>query len=333
MKMLLQNLVVLQLVIATICTPLTATKTQDVTIVSYEEFLKEDSTEVIKKALYTQGIIGIRGIPGFRKAVDTFIAANRKFSALTSEIKNQYCPNRAAGDVTGHEKGKEQFMLQDGTWAIDDAKASYYAYVPDNESNKWPAEVELQAPFQTLAGILSQYGKRVMEKVGLLGKSAPIEKVADYQVARMLCYHANSKNPLWCGAHYDHGIFTALCPARYFMADTQIKEPEEAGLFIRSPNETEFKKVTSDDPDVLLFQVGEWGQIASNDAITATEHRVQSADIPCERFTMALFFTAPGNSEVTSTSVLTEDSRYGEAESCTFSHWNEASLARYEVKQ
>ena len=71
------------------------------------------------------------------------------------------------------------------------------------------------------------------------------------------------------------GLITALIPAVYFEEGKQVDEPADAGLFVKPTNGIEFEKVVANDPDVMLFQVGEFGQIVTNDAIKATEYRVQ----------------------------------------------------------
>jgi isopenicillin N synthase-like dioxygenase len=96
----------------------------------------------------------------------------------------------------------------------------------------------------------------------------------------------------------------------------------------------EFTKIQN-DLDVMLFQVGEFGQLVADDKITATEHRVHKANSPqVERYAMALFFDAPMDTVIHSTSVLTEDSRYGgsSGDSCSYQHWTEESFKRYIVE-
>ena len=106
-----------------------------------------------------------------------------------------------------------------------------------------------------------------------------------------------------------------------------MEEPIEAGLFIKTHADKTFKKVLS-DPDVLLFQVGEFGQLITNDAIQATEHRVHKANSAIERYTMALFFT-PKDADIVihSVSELTKDERYGgiPGAPCTYLKWEEGS--------
>ena len=91
----------------------------------------------------------------------------------------------------------------------------------------------------------------------------------------------------------------------------------------------------SNDPEVLLFQVGEFGQLATNDAIKATEHRVHKAEGSIERYTMALFFDAPMDTVIHSFSELTNDERYGGTPGapCSYRKWHEGSFNRYLVKE
>jgi isopenicillin N synthase-like dioxygenase len=309
----------------------------DLTIIPHADFVRGDADTIaaIKQALLTKGIVGIRGIPGFRPLVEAFIDAARKFSALSLAEKQAYVPNRKAGEWLGYEIGKEKFQRPDGSWIKDDAKNSYYAQVPEHTDNKWPhAHMDLKTPYLAIGQVMANAGREVMEKIGLLGPNAPVQTLSSHQVGRMLHYATSRQldNPYWCGAHFDHGLFTALLPAYYFTEKGDlVPEPEEAGLYVRAADDTEFKKVVSDDHDVLLFQAAEWGQIASNDAIRATEHRVHKAHGNIERFTMALFFAPDYESTVNSTSVLTQDERYSGGK--RYLDWHLASLKRYEVQE
>jgi isopenicillin N synthase-like dioxygenase len=310
-------------------------------IISYEDFVKEDpkALALLKEALYVKGIAGIRGIPGYREKVVQFIETAREFTALPEEIKEGYAPNHSLGEIfLGYERGKEKFKRLDGSWMIDDLKVSYYANVPDSSLNKWPREVDLKTPFQELGAVMSEMGKKVMDKIGLLGPSTGIFLDGVPRVGRMLYYSksgdSEGDNPFWCGAHFDHSLFTALVPAFYFIDDKEIAEPMEAGLFVKTSHAGMFQKVIADDPDVLMFQVGEFGQLITNDAIRATEHRVSKPALKAiERYTMALFFSPPMESVISSTSELTRDSRYGSEATCSFRHWHEESFKRYIVKE
>ncbi|NNM44383.1 MAG: isopenicillin N synthase family oxygenase [Chlamydiae bacterium] len=309
-------------------------------IFSYEDFAKQDpnTIQLLRKALLEKGIVGIRGVPGYKESAKRYIEKAREFSSLPLRVKQSYSPNRSAGEFLGYEIGKEKFLRPNGSWMVDDSKASYYAFVPNSLENKWPIECDLQTPFQEIAYLMFDIGRRVMESIDLIGPRTVIASNEITGVGRMLHYDKQSdetmENPFWCGAHFDHGLFTVLLPAFYFLDGKAIPEPPEAGLFVRTKAGTQFHKVVSDDPDVMLFQVGEFGQLASNDAIKATKHRVHKARGGIERYTMALFINAAMDTVIRSHSELTKDARYGAGagESCRFKHWHEASLNRYLFK-
>lgn len=195
----------------------------------------------------------------------------------------------------------------------------------------------MKEPFQVLGQLMADTGELIMHKIGLLGNVTGFELEEDSRMGRMLYYRKsdNNDNPYWCGAHFDHGLFTAILPAVYFVQGEQIPEPPEAGLFIRTSKEVPFKKVPAEDFDVMMFQVGEFGQLATDDGIRATEHRVHKAIGAIERYTLAVFYSAPMDIPIYSKSVLTNDARYGAniGEACTFRQWHEASFQRYVVKE
>lgn len=312
----------------------------DLDVIAYEDFASEnpEAMAVLQKALLEKGIVGIKGIPGYKEKVFKYIETARAFSALPEEVKITYSPNRANGDVLGYERAKEKFKRPDGKWFIDDLKISYYSLVPDSPYNKWPVEMDLSGPFEDLGKLMADMGRAVMTKIGLVGSETGLV-VDDTAFGRMLHYRKSvdgtPDNPYWCGAHFDHGMFTALLPAFYFANGEAIAEPIEAGLFVKNDPNGNFKKVIANDPDVLMFQVGEFGQLISNDGIRATEHRVHKAQGIIERFTLALFFAPPMDSIIFSSSELTKDSRYeGMAgDPCTFRTWHENSLKRYLVTE
>jgi isopenicillin N synthase-like dioxygenase len=303
------------------------------TVIAYSDFTTGDAKtiEALKKALLEQGIVGISGIPGLKGAEDRFVSAARTFSDFSEEVKGRYAPNRDV-EYLGYELAKEKFRGDDGVEVVDDSKASYYALVPDHDTNKWPKELDLRTPLQEVGAMMAENGKAVMEKIGLLNSGVTLD---EHQVGRMLSYRnreGRQAKRCWCGEHYDHGLFTALLSATYFEQGTKVSEPQEAGLFVKATNDSVFKKVVVNDPDIMLFQVGEFGQLATNDRIKATKHRVDSAPGAIERYTMALFFSATMDCTITSTSELAKDERYGEGPSCTFEQWHTKSLARYHAK-
>jgi isopenicillin N synthase-like dioxygenase len=323
------------------------------TVISHTDFqiANWQTQNLLKDALLSHGIVGIRAVPGYKEKVHAFVQSLKQFHALPEETKRKYAPTNAIHEPTGeydflgYEIGKEQFKRPGGSWVVDKLKTSFYGKVPAAPYNKSPSEVDLESRFQEIGHLMQEVGEAMMEMIGLTGGNSPISLDSSH-VGRMLYYskRANERAsgeappdvdadcPLWCGAHFDHGIFTALLPAVYFdPAGNQIPEPEEAGLFVRISDEGDFKKVAADDPDVMLFQVGEFGQLATNDGIRATEHRVHEARDSIERYTMALFFAAKPECVVTSKSVKAKDSRYGTEASCDYNRWHTQSLARYKV--
>lgn len=308
-------------------------------IIPYEQLTQGDTAALqrLDKALHEKGIVGVRGVPGYKEKYARFIEGARQFSALPEEVKEQYQPNRALGETfLGYEAGKEKFRRPTGDWVVDDLKTSYYAHIPDTAKNKWPREVNLKDPFEALGGLMAEVGEQILYKIGLLGEHTRLYLEEDSLIGRMLYYRKSDRNenPYWCGAHFDHGLFTTILPAVYFANGEPIPEPVEAGLFIRTSETAPFKKVVADDRDVMLFQVGEFGQLAKNDGIRATEHRVHKAREAIERYTLAVFFNAAMDSSICSRSVLTNDARYGAqaGQPCTYRQWHEASFKRYLVK-
>lgn len=318
----------------------TAIEILDLDIISYEKIIEGDlpTIQTLNKALHEKGIVGVRGVPGYKEKYEQFIKAARTFSTLPEQIKEHYKPNRELGETfLGYEAGKEKFQRPNGEWIIDDLKTSYYALIPDNIKNKWPVEIDLKTPFEALGTSMARMGEQIMYKIGLLGDCTGFHLEVDACLGRMLYYRKSdhNENPYWCGAHFDHGLFTVILPAVYFIDGEQVSEPQEAGLFVRASNEDSFKKIVANDLDVMMFQVGEFGQLVRNDDIRATEHRVHKALGNIERYTLAVFYNAPMDIPIHSTSILTNDVRYGAkaGEPCTYRHWHEASFQRYAVKE
>jgi isopenicillin N synthase-like dioxygenase len=305
-------------------------------VISYHDLQNKNVQKTLEEALLQKGIIGVKDVPDFEKKSQAYILAALKFSALTESIKQQYQPDRDAGNTEGYELGAERFKTKSGEWQIDDSKASYYAFVPDNNKNIWPDEVDLKTAYLSLGELIFATGKQILQCVGLGPQvGLNLDEMSGY--GRMLHYHkindATNDNPDWCGGHFDHGVFTGLMPAYYFRNGEPVAEPEEAGLFIKPSNSTEYVKCDATDKAVLLFQVGEFGQLVSNDRIKATQHRVQKAKGDIERYTFALFYSAGDRTRIHSQSVLTKDERYAANQqpdgSITYAAWQVASYARY----
>jgi isopenicillin N synthase-like dioxygenase len=323
----------------------------DLDLVSCQELLRGNvsAIRVIKKALLEKGIVGVdfTGDPHYETKVQNFIAQARDFAALPEEIKQKYAPNRAKEEYLGYEVGKEKFQRPDGNWVVDNSKASYYFTVPDSPENKWP-EVEgiqnrlFQQSVSKMGSFMLTMAKMVLAKIEMLKPQCGVELEHVTGVGRVLHYSpSESTSKEWCGRHFDHSLFTALLPGFYFKTDglhfntaKAVPEPAEAGLFVKTTKEGAFKKVVVNNPNIMLFQVGEFGQAASNDGIKATEHEVRAPIEPLSRETLAVFLSPRMHDTIHSTSVLTADSRYEAkaGEPCPFGRWHKNSLARYAVK-
>lgn len=313
------------------------------TVVDYKDLLDPHQHDVhhqLTQALLTQGLVALKNVPEYQEKSNAYINAARRFSALPEAVKESYRPARDSGRTEGYELGAERFKNKAGEWQIDDKKASFYAFVPDDPRNIWPQEMDLKTPYLDLAELIFKTGKVLMNIIGLNEKvGIDLNKAIGY--GRMLHYHkeghATDVNPDWCGAHLDHGLFTGLMPAHYYRDGALINEPEEAGLYIIPSDKTAFEKVHATDRDLLLFQVGEFGQVATNDKIKATRHIVKKAMGGIDRFTLAVFFNPAPETLIHSTSILCEDERVSsnlnEDGALRFSDWERDSYARYWAKE
>jgi isopenicillin N synthase-like dioxygenase len=310
-----------------------------ITIISYNDLnqpLNPAQHQPIIDALLNKGIIGVSDVPDFIVKSRAYVNAVMQFSKLPDDVKNKYKPDRDAGCTEGYELGAEWFKNEKGEWQTDDKKASYYAYIPDNEKNLWPQEVDLKTPYLELGALIFSCTKRLL-KMLRLDESVGVHESDLLGHGRMLHYHKESDvtnaNPDWCGAHYDHSIITGLMPAYYFQDGVEIPEPEEAGLHIIPTHESHFEKVVA-DPSILLFQVAEFGQLISNDRIKATRHIVKKSEQGVERIAFAVFCNIAGDYTVRPTSVLTEDKRFIDRQrdgAITYADWAAASFERYRV--
>jgi isopenicillin N synthase-like dioxygenase len=279
--------------------------------------------------LLNNGIVGISHVPNFQESCQNYINAARAFSLLPENIKQQYAPDRDAGVTQGYELGAEKFKDDQGNWQIDNKKASYYAFVPDNQMNVWPKETDLQTHYLALGQLIFETGKLLHQAIGLNHENLCGN-------GRMLHYQKNlASTSNWCGAHYDHGLLTGLIPAYYFMDGQEIEEPNNAGLYVLPTNSEDYFKVDASDKSILFFQVGEFAQLISNDRIKSTKHFVKNANEPIERLTFALFFNPNEDMIIKTQSQLIKDERYINNQfvdgSISYKKWADASYARYRV--
>lgn len=159
-------------------------------VISYQDVLASDSQALqkLEATLLRKGIVGIRGVPELENKTRAYIAAARKFCALDEAIKQQYAPDRDAGDTEGYELGAERFRDAQGNWKIDDKKASFYAFVPEKPQNKWPREVDLQTPYVELGELIFATGKRLLKVMGL-DETVGLRHDLLEGYGRMLHYH------------------------------------------------------------------------------------------------------------------------------------------------
>lgn len=316
--------------------------TMDLQIVSYTELLETSNLAIkdkIKSTLYETGIIGVRDVPTFIEKSKQYIDTVRAFSAFDMDIKKQYTPDRDAGLTEGFELGAEQFLDEKGQWQTDDKKASFYAFVPDHVRNKWPKEIDLRTPYLALGQLMFDTSIKVLDFLGL-NETVGLHRDDMIGYGRMLHYmqvdESANPNPNWCGAHLDHGVFTSLMPAYYFKDGVEVEEPEDAGLYIMPSNGNQFEKIDATDKSVMLFQVGEFIQLASNDQIRATKHLVKKTQKSIDRYTFALFLSTHDDTIITSHSELTQDRRYIEQKlpdgRISYGKWEAASYEQYRAR-
>lgn len=310
-------------------------------IIDYKDLIDASKIEAHQKlehALLTHGIVGVRDVPGFVQATENYLAAARQFGQLPADVKAKYIPDRDSGKVEGYELGAEKFKMKNGEWVTDDKKGSYYAMIPDEGNNLWPTEVDLCTPYMALGKLLLNTSLQVMNVIGL-NESVNVTAENTSGHGRMLHYQTvrteDEMAANWCGAHYDHSLFTGLIPAHYFKDGVAVQEPEDAGLYIVPHHSDQLEKVNVPDKSIMLFQAGEFGQIISNDRIHATQHLVKKSPVGTERFSFALFVNIVHDYVVKTTSELINDPRFKKAVradgSLTYGDWRIATYDRYRV--
>lgn len=311
-------------------------------IISYHDLASADNVKTLDRcaeALQYKGIIGVKDVPDFVRISRDYIDACRKFSAMSEECKRQYEPNRDAGETEGYELGAEKFQDENGVWQVDDKKGSYYARVPDDNRNRWPNELDLKTPYLALGSLIFSTAK-LMLKAMRLDESAGLDHDKLTGFGRMLHYHkegdATNANPNWCGSHLDHGVLTGLMPAYYYRDGVEIDEPAEAGLYIIPAGKTSYEKIDANDKSIMLFQIGEFAQLMTDDRLRATRHVVKKSLDGIDRYTLALFCDPEVSFVINSKSELAKDERYAANKSAdgsiSYGTWAEASYERYRVK-
>lgn len=290
----------------------------------------------LNAVLKNKGIMGVSHVPNFVECSQAYVSAVRKFVQLPEAVKKQYAPDRDKGVTEGYELGAEWFQNEANEWQMDDKKASFYAHIADHKDNVWPKELDLKTPYLELGNLMRTTAILLLDAMGIT-KAFGLSGDDWKGYGRMLHYQkvgtATDSNTNWCGAHFDHGAFTCLMPARYFRNEVEIEEPDEAGLHVVPTGARDFVKVHAPDKSILLFQVGEFLQLASNDRIAATKHLVRKAQGDIERIALATFIDPPDHIRMSSTSVLAKDERFSanlDANHTTsYGDWARSSYERY----
>lgn len=319
------------------------------TVLSFPKLESRDlaTLEALQTAFKVDGAVAICDIRDYQGLEDDFFAASIQFSQLSTAKKKEI---KAIGggegdyDYLGWDVASDQSTTSDGKTVKDVSKSSVYFIKPDEHIppvNKWPKQVNLKMPTLALADKIQQVGERVMAYCGIYGEGAPVRTLEGAEnFGRIIHYTPcldKDFNPNWHFPHCDHGLITGLTQARYLRADTRVEEPPGAGLHILK-GDTYHKVVAP--PGSLLFQIGDFAQLMTSDAVVATRHKVVKPNPPVadlERFTLALFFEPRMDHEVQeSTSVLTKDPRYTQhphhQRRLTFSAWHRATIKNHEVK-
>lgn len=294
---------------------LSLSHSSETTVPIFEYHTLSSSAPEIMTQFHERGYIAVRGVPGFIEAYNDFLGVARQFVAQSPEEKAKCTPSDPY--ALGWSTGIESF-----NGVRDSYKGSYYANIPqeENHPNIWPILPGFKEKYETLGS--------VMYKTGALLLSLIREYQAGPGLGRMLYYSPVFENkddgsPNWCGNHRDHGLFTALCPEKFFKEGMLVEKPEGSGLYI-------LDQEISPPDDVMLFQIGEIMEIITNGEVKATDHLVKKAYGGYERFAFAFFFDTPADMVLHCTNpdvIKKYEDRY--TEGMTFQLWNDRSLAKY----
>jgi isopenicillin N synthase-like dioxygenase len=314
----------------------------NVVTVSFSDILYggKETVDAVERAFREDGIVAVSEIPDLHVTVRKFVDECIAFESRSLEDRLLCAPTEKSG-MYGYEIGAERFKDESGNWVPDDRKVSYYAHLHDRDNNRWPADdagALFKQTYMFLADTMHQIGASVLDLTGTFDAAKGLELKQVTGVGRMLHYLGTEKddgNPNWCGVHSDHGLFTALLPEVFLdAAGNRIPPPPGAGLHVKPHSGSEFLRVEVKNPEnTLLFQVGEFAQLLTDDRLTATKHCVRKAYGGVQRYTLAVFFDVAETFGFSSTSVLATDERWkgnaGDSGTVNWKTWHEASLARY----
>lgn len=278
-----------------------------------------DSIPQIKEQFHNKGYIAIQGVPGFKEAWGTFLEEGlRPFAALSNEEKSK-CTPATGSDARGWSVGIEQLIKG----FVDHFKESYYIKYPEVETspNIWPQTIpQFKETYLKLAKVMFN---TQLEVLGHMSKS-----VDDIQgLGRVLYYRDvlpenDDGSKWWNTLHCDHGWLTGLTPEIYVKDGQIVPKPEGTGLHILG------KEISVSD-DIMLIQIGEVMELASDGELTATKHEVLKA-FGYKRFAVAMFLDVPDDFVINCTNDLVKQKykdRYEEG--ITYKEWGDKSLRKY----
>ncbi len=307
----------------------------ELTTITYGELFTREPGSIARlaSALRTDGAVAISAIPNFPEQRQAYFEAAIAFSELSAAEKAKVAAG-GVGDTysyLGYDIGAERYS---GSSHADVSKASYYSVFDPNEAdfphNKWPEGMELKDRYLTLAKTIHRVGVHIAQSVDP-GSAESLTKPGAHGFGRMLHYtpcEEGDKNPFWCGEHTDHSFITGLVAAEYRLGGKKADQPLGAGLEVKVDGV--YRKV-SINPDSLLFQVGEVGELMTGKML-ATEHRVNkpNPEVPSlQRHTFALFIDPPMDEPIHSTSERAKtDVRY--VDGMTFNDWHMKTIAMHE---
>ncbi len=285
-----------------------------VRIFDYNE-LAAAKDEVITQ-FHDEGFIAVRNVPEFVQAYDAFLQETQKFTQLSEAQKAKCQPDDK------YKRGWS-YGIESLKGVKDSFKGSYFALIPNVDSNIWPNEdvPNFKQAYLKLADVIYKAGEEVLPLIDI-----NLDKL--HSKGRMLYYGPVSKasddsSPDWCSEHRDHGLFTCLCPAVYIKKGQVVERQEGSGLFIRG-------KAVSIPNDAVIFQIGETAELISNGKLTATEHLVKKSYGEEKRFTFALFID-PEEDHVINSTVTKYNDRfhngitYGQLAQASYAKYNETS--------
>jgi len=262
------------------------------------------------------GYIAVEGVEGFADAYQRFLNVGRQFTALSPADQAECTPADFSGN--GWSRGVEKFNGKTDTY-----KGSYYAKIPNVETNVWPDEIlpDFRDAYQEVATLVLNVAREILPLVGFDGDVQALGRMLHY---KSVPEGEDDDNPNWCGNHRDHGVFTGLCPEVYYDdAGDIVARPESSGLYIEG-NPVAPRK------DIMLFQMGEFMELLTNGKTRATDHEVKKALSGFERYALAVFIDPLNEITVTCDNAAVVEKYADRYEpGITYEEWGKRSYRKY----